>query len=77
MRRIATLNRCVLHGALVMLERSAGKLARSVLRGLSGREPTWLPGGHLYVTAVATAEKASRSPEIVTRAASPARGGTS
>jgi hypothetical protein len=28
-----------------MLERSAGKLARSVLRGLGEREPTWLPGG--------------------------------
>jgi hypothetical protein len=28
-----------------MLERSAGKLARSVLRGLGGRKPTWLPGG--------------------------------
>jgi len=27
-----------------MLERSAGKLARSVLRGPGGREPTWLPG---------------------------------
>ena len=27
-----------------MLERSAGKLARSVLRGLGGREPTQLPG---------------------------------
>jgi hypothetical protein len=32
------------HGALVMLERSAGKLARSVLRGPGEREPTWLPG---------------------------------
>jgi hypothetical protein len=28
-----------------MLERSAGKLARSVLRGRGEREPTWLPGG--------------------------------
>jgi hypothetical protein len=28
-----------------MLERSAGKLARSVLRGLGGRKPTSLPGG--------------------------------
>ena len=27
-----------------MLERSAGKLARSVLRGPGEREPTWLPG---------------------------------
>lgn len=33
-------NRRVLHRALVMLERSAGKLARSVLRGPGGREPT-------------------------------------
>ena len=33
------------YGALVRLERSAGKLARSVLRGLGGRKPTWLPGG--------------------------------
>jgi hypothetical protein len=30
-----------------MLERSAGKLARSVLRGRGEREPTWLPGGTL------------------------------
>ena len=44
MHPIPQLNRRVLHGALVMLERSAGKLARSVLRGLGGREPTWLPG---------------------------------
>jgi hypothetical protein len=44
MHQIPQLNRRVLHGALVMLERSAGKLARSVLRGLGGREPTWLPG---------------------------------
>ena len=32
------------HGALVMRERRAGKLARSVLRGPGEREPTWLPG---------------------------------
>jgi hypothetical protein len=44
MHQIPQLHRRVLHGALVMLERSAGKLARSVLRGLGGREPTWLPG---------------------------------
>ena len=31
-----------------MLERSAGKLARSVLRGLGEREPTWLPGDTLW-----------------------------
>jgi hypothetical protein len=47
MHQIPQLNRRVLHGALVMLERSAGKLARSVLRGLGGCEPTWLPGGVL------------------------------
>src|SRR5215510_3163281 len=45
MHRIAQLHRRVPRGALVMLERSAGKLARSVLRGLGEREPTWLPGG--------------------------------
>ena len=44
MHQIPQLNRRVLHGTLVMLERSAGKLARSVLRGPGGREPTWLPG---------------------------------
>ena len=44
MHQIPQLHRCVLHGALGMLERSAGKLARSVLRGLGGRESTWLPG---------------------------------
>ena len=45
MHRRAQLHRRVPRGALVMLERSAGKLARSVLRGLGEREPTWLPGG--------------------------------
>jgi hypothetical protein len=44
MRQVAKQVRRVPYGALVMLERSAGKLARSVLRGLGGREPTWLPG---------------------------------
>ncbi len=39
------LNCRVLQGALVMLERSAGRLARCVLRGLGGCEPTWPPGG--------------------------------
>jgi hypothetical protein len=34
-----------------MLERSAGKLARSVLRGPGEREPTWLPGGAAPVRA--------------------------
>ena len=32
------------HGALVLLERSAGKLARSVLRGEESREALFLPG---------------------------------
>src|SRR5262245_505804 len=45
MRPIATPVCRVPYGALVMLERSAGKLARSVLRGLGGCKPTWLPGG--------------------------------
>jgi hypothetical protein len=48
MRQVAQLTRCVPHRALVMLERSAGKLARSVLRGPGGREPTWLPGVHYF-----------------------------
>ena len=33
-----------LYGALAMLERRAVKVACVVLRGLGGREPTWLPG---------------------------------
>src|SRR6266571_5723115 len=44
MHQTAQLQCRVPHGALVMLERSAGKLARSVLRGPGEREPTWLPG---------------------------------
>src|SRR5437870_2067261 len=40
-----TLNHRVPHRALVMLERSAGKLARSVLRGEESREALFLPGG--------------------------------
>jgi hypothetical protein len=43
MHPITPLKSRVPHGALVMLERSAGKLARSVLRGLGGSDPTWLP----------------------------------
>lgn len=34
------------YGALVMPERSAGKLARSVLRGEAYREVRFLPGGY-------------------------------
>ncbi len=50
MHQIPQLNRRVLHGALVMLERSAGKLARSVLRGERSREAPDLPGGcSLYI----------------------------
>jgi len=45
MHQIDTLNHRVPHGALVMLERSAGKLARSVLRGEESREALFLPGG--------------------------------
>jgi hypothetical protein len=39
------LQRRVLHGALVMLERSAAKVARCVLRGERSREAPDLPGG--------------------------------
>jgi hypothetical protein len=38
------LPRRVLHGALVMLERSAAKVARCVLRGERSREAPDLPG---------------------------------
>jgi hypothetical protein len=38
------LHRRVLHGALVMLERSAVKVARCVLRGERSREAPDLPG---------------------------------
>jgi hypothetical protein len=48
-RIVQAKNRRVPQGALVMLERSAGKLARCVLRGPGGREPTWLPGGRYYL----------------------------
>ncbi len=44
MHHRAQLHRRVLQGALVMLERSAGKLARSVLRGERSREAPDLPG---------------------------------
>jgi hypothetical protein len=40
MHQVAKQARRVPYGASVMLERSAGKLARSVLRGPGGREPT-------------------------------------
>ena len=45
MHQIPHLNRRVLHGALVMLERSAVKIARCVLRGERSREAPDLPGG--------------------------------
>ena len=38
------LQRRVLHGALVRLERSAVKVARCVLRGLGEGDLAWLPG---------------------------------
>jgi hypothetical protein len=46
MHRLVPLNRRIPPGVLVMLERSAGKLARCVLRGPDGCEPTWLPDGN-------------------------------
>ena len=47
MHQIPQLNRRVLHGALVMLERSAVKVARCVLRGERSREAPDLPGAIL------------------------------
>ncbi len=44
MHQRAQLHRRVLHGALVMLERSAAKVARCVLRGERSREAPDLPG---------------------------------
>jgi hypothetical protein len=46
MHRTAKLHCRVPCGALVMLERSAGKLARCVLRGPGRSDPAWLPGGN-------------------------------
>jgi hypothetical protein len=43
------LHRRVLHGALVMLERSAAKVARCVLRGERSREAPDLPGGRFQI----------------------------
>jgi hypothetical protein len=45
MHQSTQLHRRVLHGALVMLERSAAKVARCVLRGERSREAPDLPGG--------------------------------
>jgi hypothetical protein len=44
MHQSTQLHRRVLHGALVMLERSAVKVARCVLRGERSREAPDLPG---------------------------------
>jgi hypothetical protein len=49
MHQRVQLHRRVLHGALIMLERSAGKLARSVLRGEGSREAPDLPDDFLMV----------------------------
>jgi len=45
MHQRAQLNRRVSYGTLVMLERSAAKVARCVLRGLGEGDLAWLPGG--------------------------------
>jgi hypothetical protein len=50
------LHRRVLHGALVMLERSAAKVARCVLRGERSREAPDLPGA-LMTWGVATTDE--------------------
>jgi hypothetical protein len=44
MHQTIHLHHRVLHGALVMLERSAAKVARCVLRGERSREAPDLPG---------------------------------
>ena len=49
MHQLTELNRRVPQGALVMLERSAGKLARCVLRGRGGCESSLLPGDMLWI----------------------------
>jgi hypothetical protein len=49
MHRNIPLNRRVPHGALVMLERSAAKVARCVLRGLGEGDLAWLPGAAILM----------------------------
>jgi hypothetical protein len=50
MHQSGHLHRRVPHGALVMLERSAAKVARCVLRGERSREAPDLPGALRIVT---------------------------
>ena len=45
MHQSTQLHHRVLHGAFVRLERSAVKVACSVLRGLGEGDLAWLPGG--------------------------------
>jgi hypothetical protein len=52
MHRNIPLNRRVPHGALVMLERSAAKVARCVLRGLGEGDLAWLPGDCFWIMPV-------------------------
>ena len=54
MHRNIQLNRRVPHGALVMLERSAAKVARCVLRGERSREAPDLPGAFMMCGIPAT-----------------------
>jgi len=57
MHQRAQLNRRVSRGTLVRLERSAGKLARSVLRGERSREAPDLPGARMTWGVATTDEK--------------------
>jgi hypothetical protein len=51
------LQRRVLHGTLVRLERSAVKVARCVLRGLGEGDLAWLPGAIMTRGVATTDEK--------------------
>ena len=59
MHQRAQLNRRVSRGTLVRLERSAGKLARSVLRGERSREAPDLPGGVSYYAYLSSMRRAT------------------
>jgi hypothetical protein len=57
MHQRAQLNRRVSYGTLVMLERSAAKVARCVLRGLGEGDLAWLPGAFMTWGVATTDEK--------------------
>jgi hypothetical protein len=65
MRQNRPLHRRVPHRALVMLERSAGKLARSVLRGERSREAPDLPGAFMMWGIATTDEIKDLRPSFI------------